>query len=124
MHGFDVDACVGSEVPNGTNRCGQIGPLDRYERPVIDVNRIRRRRGKFVPIEPGGDPCNDRPCIRVRGGFACAVTGVEFLERGVGVVKVEHDRRGDSFVGIDLEECECLGEERLGSVIAVREAGT
>ena len=31
--------------------------------------------------------------LRVRGGFACEIPGVEFLESGVGVVGVENDVR-------------------------------
>ena len=63
MHGLDVDAEVRSDVPHGTKSCGQISPLDRYERSMIDVNRIRSRRGKFVPIERGVGPCNHRPRV-------------------------------------------------------------
>ena len=45
MHSLDVDSDVRSEVQPGPNRCGQIDRLDRYERSMVDVHRIRCRWG-------------------------------------------------------------------------------
>src|SRR6202011_136826 len=47
MHCLDIDADVRSEGPRGTNGCDQINRLDRYERPMIDVNGIRRHFENF-----------------------------------------------------------------------------
>ncbi len=70
--------------------------------------------GEFVPVERGVDPCDDRPRVRVGGRFAGEVSGVELLEGGVDVVEVEHDARDDPLVGVDLDDAEHLGVERLG----------
>ncbi len=58
---------------------------------VVDVHPVRRRRGKFAPIERGVGPRDDRPRVRVGGRFAGEVPGVELLEGGVDVVEVEQD---------------------------------
>ena len=71
---------------------------------MIDENRIRRRRGRFAPVEPGVDPCNHRPRVRVGGRFAREVSGIELREGGVDVVEVEHDDRCDPLVGVDLDD--------------------
>ncbi len=60
--------------------------------------------------------------MRVRGRFAREVPGIEFLEGGVDVVEVEHDARRDPVVGVDLDDDEHLGVERLGPLIAARVA--
>ena len=58
---------------------------------MVDVDPVRRRRGKFVPVERGVGLRDDRPRVRVGGRFAGEVAGVEFLEGGVDVVEVERD---------------------------------
>ena len=62
--------------------------------------------------------------MRVGGRFAGEVPGVEFLEGGVDVVGVEHDARRDPVVGVDLDDAEHLGVERLGPLVAARETDT
>ena len=52
--------------------------------------------------------------MRVGGRFAGEVAGVELREGGVDVVEVEHDERRDPLVGVDLDDAEHLGVERLG----------
>ena len=52
--------------------------------------------------------------MRVGGRFAGEVAGVEFGEGGVDVVEVERDARHDPVVGVDLDDAEHLGVERLG----------
>ena len=59
--------------------------------PVVDVDPVRRRRGKFVPVERGVGLCNNRPRVRVGGRFAGEVPGIELREGGVDVVGVERD---------------------------------
>ncbi len=59
---------------------------------------------------------------RVGGRFAGEVAGVEFLEGGVDVVEVEHDVRRDPVVGVDLDDGEHLGVERLGPQSSARES--
>src|SRR5205085_5450823 len=104
--GFHVDADVRGEVPAGTDGCGQITLLDVYDRAMIDVLPVRRRARKFLPVEPGIQPCDDRPRISVSGPFACEVSGVEFLKGGVEVVEVERDVRDDLLVGVYLADGE------------------
>ena len=91
---------------------------------MVDVDPVRCRRGEFVPVERGVGPRDDRPRVRVGGGFAGEVPGVEFLEGGVDVVGVEHDARRDPVVGVDLDDAEHFGVERLGPLVAAREADT
>src|SRR3984957_18729431 len=78
---------------------------------MIDVNRIRSHRGKFLPVEPGWDRRNRRPCIRIGGPFAREVSGLEFFEGGVDVVGIELDVRHDPLVGVDLDDVEHLDAE-------------
>src|ERR1700756_5061031 len=91
MDGLDVDADIRHEVPCGTDVRVQITRLDGYERAMIDVNRIRCRRGEFAPVERGLRPGNHGPRVRVGGRFAGEVAGVEFFEGGVDVFEVERD---------------------------------
>ena len=91
---------------------------------MVDVHPVRRRRGEFAPVERGVGPRDDRPRVRVGGRFAGEVPGIELLEGGVDVVEVEHDARRDPVVGVDLDDAEHLGVERLGPLVAAREADT
>ena len=113
MHCLDIDAEGRSDVPHRTKSCGQICPLDRYERSMIDVNRIRSRRGKFAPIESGMARCNHRPRVRVGRPFAGEVSGVEFRERGVDVVGLDHHDFRNSVVVVDLDNGERRNGKRL-----------
>ena len=88
---------------------------------MIGENRIRRRRRRFAPVEPGVDPCNHRPRVRVGGRFAGEVSGIELREGGVDVVDVEHDDRRDPLVGVDLDDVERLVLNRLVVVRRKRE---
>ena len=101
-----------------------VAGRERDPAPVVDVHPVRRRRGKFVPVERGVGPRDDRPRVRVRGRFAGEVPGVEFLEGGVDVVEVERDSRRDPVVGVDLDDAERLGVERLGPLIPTGGADT
>ena len=69
---------------------------------MVDVNRIWCRSGKFVPVERGVGPHDDRPCVRVGGRFAGEVSGVEFFEGGVEVIGVERNACHDLVFGVDL----------------------
>ena len=80
--------------------------------------------GSSCRLNCGVGPRDDRPCVRVGGGFAGEVSGVEFREGGVDVVEVEHDERRDPVVGVDLDDAEHLGVERLGPLVAARQADT
>ncbi len=77
-----------------------------------------------MPVERGVGPRDDRPRVRVGGRFAREVPSVELREGGVDVVEVERDACRDPLVGVDLDDAERLGVERLGSLVAAREATT
>ena len=124
MHSLDVDAEVWREVPRGTDVCGQFTRRERGPPPVVDVHPIRCRRRELVPVERGVALRDDRPRVRVGGRFAGEVSGVEFGEGGVDVVEVERDARRDPLVGVDLDDAEHLGVERLGPLVSAREART
>ena len=61
--------------------------------------------------------------MRVRGRFAREVPGVEFVEGGVDIVGVEHDACHDPLVGVDLDDAEHLGVERLGPLVVGPRSG-
>ena len=61
--------------------------------------------------------------MRLGGGFAGEVLGIELLEGGVDVVDVEREERRDPVVGVDLENVEHISVERLGPLVAGRETG-
>ena len=124
MHGLDVDADVRPWSQRGTEVCGQVTGREAVAAPMVDVHPVRCRRGNLVPVERGVGPRDDRPCVRVGGRFAGEVSGVEFLEGGVDVVEVERDACRDPIVGVDLDDGEHLGAERLGPLVAAREAVT
>ena len=63
---------------------------------------------KLVSVHRGISTRGNRPRVRVGGGLAGEVPGVEFCHGGVDVVGVEHDERNDPLVGVDLGETEEL----------------
>ena len=58
------------------------------------------------------------------GRFSGEVPGVELLEGGVDVVEFERDASREPIVGVDLDDGEHLGAERLGPLVAPQEAVT
>ncbi len=103
MDSLDVDGEVRRKVPRGYQGCDAVTGRERCRPAVVDVDPVRRRRGKFVPTKPGVHAGDDRPGVRVGGSFAGEVPGIKFLKGGVQVVEVEHDERRDPFVGVDLD---------------------
>src|SRR6516164_4056988 len=77
-----------------------------------------------MPDERPGRPHDDRPRVRVGGGFAREVSGIEFANGGVEVVEVERDYRDDPLVGVDLDDAEQLAMKCLGPLVSFREACT
>ncbi len=59
---------------------------------------------------------DDRPRLRVRGGVAGEVAGIEFGEGSVDIVDVERDDRRDPPVGVDLAYLQDVELERLRSL--------
>ena len=120
MHGLDADAAVRRDIPRGTDVLAPDRPAAKADAaPMVDIDPIRRRRGKFVPIERRVGLRDDRPRMRMGRGFAGEVPGIELLEGGVDVVKVEHDGRDDPLVGVDLDDAEPLGADLAGRRAAV-----
>jgi hypothetical protein len=58
---------------------------------MVDVDKVCSRREDFASIQRGTRLHYDRPRVRVGGGFAGEVAGVELLEGGVDVVGVKGD---------------------------------
>ncbi len=56
--------------------------------------------------------------MRVSGRFAGEVAGFELSDGGVEVVGVEHDKRRDPLVGVDLDDVEDFDAKRIGSRFA------
>src|SRR6202000_78967 len=87
MYRLNVDAEIWGDVPKLADQCGLVTRVRRNEPPVIDGDPVRR--GYFVPVERVVEPRDDRPRPRVGGRFAGEVSGVEFREGGVDVVRIE-----------------------------------
>ena len=51
--------------------------------------------------------------VCVRGCLARQIAGVEFGESPLDVVGVEHDASHQSFVGVDLDDLDYFGVERV-----------
>ena len=50
--------------------------------------------------------------------FAREISGFKFLKGGVDIFEVECDVGYDLLVDVDLEDAECLAEERLGLLVS------
>src|SRR5215207_4409470 len=90
---------------------------------MVDVDPIRRRRVHLVSIEPGVGMRDDRPRLRKLGGFACKITGFEFLKGCVDVVEVEGDDRRDLLAGVDLDDAEYFAVESVRPLVESGESG-
>ena len=91
---------------------------------MVDVDKVCSRREDFACVERGTRLHHDRPRVCVVGCLAGEVAGVEFFEGRVDVVRVEHDPCRATVVGVDLEDAERLGVERIGPLVSARHAGT
>ena len=69
----------------------RVAGRERSTPPMIDVHKVRRRRGDFVSVVRGLDLRHGRPYVRVGGRFAGEVAGIELREGSVDVVGVERD---------------------------------
>ena len=76
-----------------------------------------------MSVVRGLDLRNGRPYVRVGGRFAGEVPGVEFRDGGVDVVDVKPDVRHDPVVGVDLNDAEQLGVNRIGPLVSARARG-
>ena len=81
---------------------------------MVDTRPVLRRRRERAPVQRGVGLRDDRPRVRVVGGFTGEVAGVELGEGGVDVVQVEHDGSRDSSVGVDLDDVRDLVCNRFG----------
>ena len=116
MYSLDVDVQVWRDVP-WRGVCGQITGREGVPRrwSMLTQSGVV---GELAPVERGEAPADDRPCARVGGRFAGEVAGVELLEGGIEIVKVEGDVRRDPLVAVDLVDAECIDVERLGPLVA------
>src|ERR1700739_3304122 len=87
MHRLDVDAEVWREVPKGTEGRGQVAGCEWCTSPMVDDDPLRS--GEFLLVERGVDTCDDRPRVRVGGGFAGEVSSIKLGKGGVDIVEVE-----------------------------------
>src|SRR5271156_2259467 len=86
MHRADVDLVgVRRVVP-----C-RLDVRETCSATVVNVHPLWRRRGELTPVERGIRTCDGRPRLRVGGGFAGEVSGIELRDGGVDVVEVERD---------------------------------
>ncbi len=93
MHSLDVDADVRRAGPtwHGGMRLGRRArTLSSRRWSMFTQSGVVA--GSSLPVERGVGLRDDRPGVRVGGGFAGEVAGVEFFEGGVDVVEVEQRR--------------------------------
>src|ERR1700744_1155911 len=121
MNRLNVDAEIWGDVPKLADQCGLVTRVRRNEPPMVDGDPVRC--GYFVPVEPGVEPRDHRPRVCVDGRFAGEVSGVEFREGGVDVLRVERDPCHDSLVRVDLNDAEEFEVECL-RLISGRDAHT
>src|SRR5689334_12160333 len=91
---------------------------------VVDTYEIRCGRRCLMPVKRRVASGNDRPRVRMSGGFTGKVSRVEFLEGCVEILKVEADTRHDSVVRVRLDDSEHLEVESLRSSAATRYSGS
>ena len=113
MQGFDVEINFVAEIPAGTEIFDHAPALESCSSPMVLTFEIRCGYRYFVPIDRGVSPCDSGPRVRVAGGFAGEVAGVEFFESRVDVLGVEQDGRRHTAVEVGLDEAEQLTDEPL-----------
>ena len=123
MRHLGVDVEVLAEVPSGTDVFETFTGRKRCPAAVVETHRIRCYRCDFPPIVRNENTRDYRPGARMSGRFAGEVSGVEFGEGCVEVVKVEHDVPHDPLVGVDLDDVEGIVLNRLGRHGPTRELG-
>src|ERR1700756_5537789 len=106
MHRHDVMADIRRVVKHGTDVWDDVARRESYSAPVVNVDKIWRRRGYLVVVECGVNLCHERPRVCMGGCFAGEVAGVEFFKGGVEVVGVELDTGRRPIVGADLDDAE------------------
>src|SRR6202008_2882563 len=90
--------------------------------PMVDVDKVCSRREDFACVERGTRLHHDRPRVRVGGGFAGEVAGVEFFERGVEVIGVEANDVLYQAAGADSHDVQELDDNRSIGFIGVQVA--
>ena len=102
MHGFDVGVHALRHIPRCGSGSRQITRLVADKTSV--VGPFQCRVGEFMSIESDEAVGDDEPRTCVRGSFARGVACVEFFERSIEVVRIEHDGRRNLFIGVVLDE--------------------
>ena len=123
MHGLDVDADVRREVPRGADVCGQVTGRERYRSPVVDVDPVRRRRGKFVPVERGVGACDDRPRVRVGGRFAGEVRASS-SSKAASMSSGSNTTRAAIRLSASISTMPSISASNASVLVAAREADT
>ena len=123
MHSLDVDADR-RESHAACDVCGQVTGRERDRSSVVDVHPVRRRRGEFAPVERGvARAMTDHVCAWAAASPARyrASSSAKAASMSSGS---NDDDRHDPLVGVDLDDAEHLGVERLGPLVAGRVADT
>src|SRR5690349_20204999 len=102
----------------------QVPPCEGDPSSVVDTYEIRCGRGCLKPVERCVAIGNDRPRVRMSGGFTGKVSGVEFLEGCVEILQVEADTRHEPVVRVRFDDSEHLEVESLRSSAATRYPGS
>ena len=80
---------------------------------MVNVHKVGCGGGHFTPIQCGVATRDCQPRMCVSGRFAGEVASIELGDRGFQVVELEHYKRHDPLVGVDLDEVKNLTSNRL-----------
>src|SRR5271156_66171 len=90
MHRPDVDLVgVRRVFPCRLDVRDHVAGGETCSATVVNVHPLWRRRAELTPVERGIRTGDGRPRLRVGGGFAGEVSGIELCDGGVEVFRVE-----------------------------------
>src|ERR1700733_1796312 len=113
MHRRDVDLGVRRVVPCRVDVGDHVAGGETCSATMVNAHPIGCSREKLAPVETGITSCDDGPGVRVGGGFAGEVPGVELREGFVEVFEVVRNARYDPLLRVDLDDVEGIVLNRI-----------
>src|SRR3954451_23025331 len=112
MHSCQPVAGIGHESPKFRDRPPEVAGRE-WNSPMVCVRNFTCQRPWLVTVELVQRVDRALPYPRVRCRFSRKVPTIELLECGVEVIEIKCDVRLHPVVGVDFEQGECLGVERV-----------